>query len=233
MSDSEYNPHAPLFLLSQSIDGVLAPTQQEQLEAALAASAELRAEAEQLRAVCKLIEAWGTQADGVDADSLGEEVSVHLAASEGAESSELAGVDDLLRRWSQPEPKIDWEQFHGSVMKRIAPERSERSAAPVWGRILRLGTPLAAAAAIALAYVGYLRPWNLPRSQPAHPPIVSVRIGPQVETLVEGAGEDVFEVTFGRDSTPSSTSEEVRRGPSCVIAGASLRPASYSIQPPL
>ena len=230
MSDSKYNPCDPLFLLSLSLDGELTPAQREQLDAALAASAGLRAEAEQLRAVCKLIQAWGAQTPNVDAENLGGEFAAHLAESDGTDSAELAGVDDLLRRWSQPEPEVDWERFHGAVMKNIA---AERHVAPVWGRILRLGTPLAAAAAIALAYIGYLSPWDTGSTGPTRTPTVLVRIGPQVETLAEGARADVFQVSFDRDSAPPPSSKEVQRGPSCVIAGAGLRPAQYNVQPPL
>jgi len=227
MSDSEYNPHDPLFLLSQSIDGELTPAQRQELDSALAASAELRAEAEQLRTLCDLIQMWGTQDHGLDTENLGDEVTAHLSEVEEAESAELAGIDDLLRRWSEAAPEVDWERFHGAVMERIAPARR---AVPIWGRVLRLGTPLAAAAAIALAYLGYLRPWDteVPRT-----PAVVVQVGPQVEALARVPQEDVFQVSFGRESAPPPASEELQRGPSCVIAGASLRPASYSVQPPL
>lgn len=228
MSDSEYNPHDPLFLLSRSIDGDLTPAEQEQLEAALAASAELRAEAEQLRTVCRLIQAWGARAPGVDAEDLGDEVTAHLA--ESAEDAELAGVDQLLQRWSRPAPEVDWERFQGAVMARIAPEPR---AAPLRGRLIRLGTPLAAAAAIALAFIGYLRPWETSPPEQMSVPTVLVQVGPQVETLATGMREDVFQVSFGRDSVAQTSTKEVRRGPSCVIAGAGLRPASYGVQPPL
>ncbi len=98
---------------------------------------------------------------------------------------EYARLDQLLGEWGRAEPRIEWGRFQRDVLAAIR-RRPSASRSP-WNFVIRLGTPLAAAAAIALAL------W-LPFGHESNPtamaqPFVAVMIERPPATTPWGEGE--------------------------------------------
>lgn len=168
MTERKYNPDDPGFLLSQMLDGELSTPGTAKLGVLLSKSAALEIDRAELSAVRDLLASWGSQQVNIDWDS-------HLALinasvrEENESRPELRQVDALLNQWAGSAPKLD---IHASVMARIAPKKTAR---PIrWA--VRLGLPLAAAAAIAITV--------LPLRHPSTPieitetPLAVVSFGP-------------------------------------------------------
>jgi len=144
-----YNPNDPGFLLSRRIDRDLSPDDGERLEACLRASPQLRRNAEQLEAVSRLVARWAQRRADIDADVLAK--LTHAQTASHAADADLARVDRLLHRWGADPGTADEVDLTARVLDQI---RSRRLAAPVRRLVFRLGVPLAAAAAVAIAVVG-------------------------------------------------------------------------------
>jgi|CXWL01.1.fsa_nt_gi hypothetical protein len=188
----------PLFLVSRGMDGDLSASEQIRLEELLAASAELRIEADKLRSVAQLVESRRTVHAQVDWKLHEKLVLAEIAEDE----SELAGVDDLLLEWGGRAPEYDERALADGVMARIAPARERKRS--IWRVVGRLGAPLAAAAAIALAVTGT---WYAPVAMP----VTVVVIGP-----VQRGGESdapVAIVSFARTAVhPVPTNDSLTFG---------------------
>ena len=140
--DENNHLNDPLFLVSRGFDGDLSASEQIRLDQLLNASPELRVEAGKLKAVAQLVKSRGTDLGQVDW-KLHEKLV--LAEIEGAES-ELADVDSLLRKWSRKGPQYSEHALADGIMALIAPAGERKRSA--WRVVVRLGAPLAAAAAI-------------------------------------------------------------------------------------
>jgi len=149
MIDQEYNPTDPEFLLSRSFDETLSDDEQCKLDEALDRSETLRTEGEKLRAIGRLIKRAGTQPVDTDWDRFAASVD---QACQAQEDGTRGKIDTLLGRWGKREAQVDWDRFAAGVTARIGRHRTKRSYRQV---ILRLGAPLAAAAAVALAVTAY------------------------------------------------------------------------------
>lgn len=153
MDDASYNPYDPAFLLSRSFDEELTEDEQRRLDEALASSPSARREAEELRALDRLIRRWGAEEVALDWENQRHLIVAEASSEDDAEA--LGKVDALIERWGAEVVAFDEERFTESVMKQVASEPGRK-----WrGLILRLGAPLAAAAAIAVAVtIGIDRP---------------------------------------------------------------------------
>jgi anti-sigma factor RsiW len=172
-----YNPDDLSFLLSRQLDGDLGPQERARLEEALRSSPQLRREAEQLRGIHALLERWAVRAAEPDAVAI---EGLTLAQINGElRDAELAKVDSLLQRWAaRAGPAVP--DLRAQVLEAIQANRR-----PAARRLLfRLGAPLAAAAALAIALVG---PWFTPRES------IYVAIG---QTSVTRAVEPEVVVSF-------------------------------------
>lgn len=158
MNGEAYNLDDPLFAVSRSLDEDLPEDERRKMEEALAASESLRAEAEALRATDRLVKRWASTPAELDWRRHAELIE---AQATGEESKELEKVDHLLGRWGRTEPLLDEDAFAAAVMAKVRSEgrRSMRSSL-----LFRLGAPLAAAAAVAIAITGSL--WLRPSSEP-------------------------------------------------------------------
>lgn len=148
MSEQPCQPDDPAFWASRALDGDLSPEEQKRIEEALAASAELRAEVEQLRTVDGLVKRWGR--DRAELDWATYTKLVHAQIEAGEEN--LDTVDRLLERWGSEPVEFDEGAFTGAVMAAV---RSEQRRTPRRNLIFRIGAPLAAAAAVAIAVSGW------------------------------------------------------------------------------
>jgi hypothetical protein len=146
MTDMPHNPKDPEFLLSRELDRELSEKERRVLDEGLADSASLRAERERYGALDKLLRRFAARKVDVDWDAFAADVDRASAAEHPDEAGD--SFDRLLARWGENEPVVDWERFTAVVMERIEPKRRATS----WHRVIfRIGAPLAAAAAIALA----------------------------------------------------------------------------------
>jgi hypothetical protein len=146
MTDRPHNPNDPEFLLSRSFDEELSEDERRVLDEALAGSESLRAERERQVSLDKLLRRFTARKVDVDWDAFAAGVDRANAAEHPDEAAD--DFDRLLARWGQDDPEVDWERFTAEVMGRIDPVQS----ATPWHRmVFRIGAPLAAAAAIALA----------------------------------------------------------------------------------
>ncbi len=158
MSDEGYNPDDPLFALSRSLDEELPEDVRQKMEEALAASEALRAEAESLRATDRLVKRWASPPADLD---WGRHAALIEAQAPGDDSEELDKLDRLLERWGRTVPLLDEGSFTAAVMAKV---RLERRRAARSSMLFRLGAPLAAAAAVAIAITGSL--WLMPSGEP-------------------------------------------------------------------
>lgn len=166
MTADAYNPDDLAFLLSRGLDGDLSPEERRRLGESLSQSESLQAEASKLETVDRLIQRWGHKPIDVDWK---HHAALTSACAGSADDQRLSKVDDLLRRWRNRNVGIEAIDLTAGVLAKI---RSERRRARPYRLVLRLGVPLAAAAAIALAVAGTT--WFLP----ARDPICRVAIGP-------------------------------------------------------
>ena len=150
MSEQPYQPDDPAFLASRALDGDLSAQERQRLEEALAASKELRAEVEQLRKVDQLVKRWGG-AD-VELDWATYTKLIGARAESDADEGDLGRVDQLIERWGREPVEFDEPAFTDAVMARV---RSQEQRTPRRSLIFRIGAPLAAAAAVAIAAGGW------------------------------------------------------------------------------
>jgi len=166
MTADAYNPDDLAFLISRGLDGDLSPAERRRLDEALSRSESLRSEASKFEAVGQLVERWGKQPVEVDWQ---HHAALTSACSGSADDERLGKVDDLLRRWRDRSVGVEAIDLAASVLAKI---HSEHRRANPYRLVLRLGVPLAAAAAIALALT--VTTWFTP----ARDPICQVAIGP-------------------------------------------------------
>jgi hypothetical protein len=146
MTDCQYNPNDPEFLASRSLDEDLSESDRRRLSDALQASEDLRCEAEKLRAVDELVKRWGGEEVELDWNAHSE---LAVAKAMAEQDEETGGkLDDLLQRWGGKRVELDEEAFTQAVMARVRPQKSRP---PRRSLLFRLRTPLAAAAALAIA----------------------------------------------------------------------------------
>lgn len=167
--EAQMDLNDPLFLVSRELDGDLTGDEQVRLRKLLAGSESLRAEAEKLRSVSKLVKRLAQTRADVDWTTHEQLVMAHV----GAEQSELGGVDDLLNAMAQRSPVYDEHAFVDRVMGRIVPATKQKAWS--WRSVARIGAPLAAAAVVVLAVTAT---WFGPTPNGSLMPVTIVHIGP-------------------------------------------------------
>lgn len=188
MTESGYNPNDPAFLLSRGLDGDLTAEEQSSLDAAIAGSESLRAEDEGFRAVDGVVRGWASRPVEIDWESHAALIVARVRREET--DDERAGLNSLLDRWGRAQVVFDERSFTSGVQARL---RGRAGLRPRHARILRLGVPLAAAAAVAMTLTA--RVWR-----PAPPePVCVVRFAAAVTTTPSGAaGSATAVVAFDR-----------------------------------
>ena len=166
MTADANNPDDLAFLISRGLDGDLSAFERRRLDEALSQSESSRSEASKLEAVDRLIRQWGLKPVEVDWQ---HHATLTSALAGNTDDERLGKVDDLLRRWRDRSARIESIDLTPGVLARI---RSEGRRATPYRLVMRLGVPLAAAAAIALAVT--VTTWFTP----AREPICRVAIGP-------------------------------------------------------
>lgn len=188
MSETEYNPDDPAFLLSRSLDEVLPAGEQRRLDEALASSKSLQSEAQQLRAVDRMLKRWGRTQVELDWDH--QAALVRARAESDGDSEELRKVDRLLERWGGQSVSFDAERFTTAVMARVGRARTRPSR---YGLIFRVGAPLAAAAVVVFAVTSGFGPDRAPTSKdvayPGGEPVCQVVFGPGPAGTGPSSGE--------------------------------------------
>lgn len=149
MNDAPFHPDDLAFLLSQDLDGDLSAEQRRRLEEALAASANLCQQAEKFAALDALLGRWAQRR----VDLSWDETAGLIAADVQGESVDpaLDQVDDLLGRWAKSQPVASMFDVSNAVLAEI---RSQDVQVRTRRWVLRLGAPLAMAAAVALVVFG-------------------------------------------------------------------------------
>lgn len=225
MSEAPYNPNDPAFLLSRSLDEELSDEEQQRLDKALASSESLRSEAMQLRAVDRLVTSWGTRPAGLDFEH--HAALVVAQAVDGEDIKALRKVDQLIKHWGSRGVLHDEERFTAAVVDKVAREfrRTTRR-----GLVLRLGAPLAAAAAIVFAVTSGV--W-----WPSYPKTLCiVELGPSATALAlhtDADGVPGVIVSFGRASIGEVAGSPVQRGISFGTVGSTPPAALPGESPPL
>lgn len=209
MSGDAYNPNDLAFLLSRSLDGDLSADERRRLDEALSQSESLRFEASKLEAVKGLIERWGKRP--IEVDWI-HHAALTSACAGCADDERLGKVDDLLLRWRNRNVGVEAIDLTAGVLAKV---RSERRRANPYRLVLRLGVPLAAAAAIALVVTATT--WFAP----ARNPICQVAIGPSCnEAVAERGVESRVVVSFAQTSDAAA----IRTPPSIGFATIGVEP---------
>lgn len=149
MTDAPYNPNDPDFLVSRAIDGDLSPDEQRRLDERLGDTPVLRHEMEALQTIDGLIKRWG--AGKIELDWTAHRELVEARVREQTATDEFEKVDKLVARWGRRVVQMDDRGFVDAVMNQL--HAGDRRV-PRRGVILRIGLPLAAAAAVVLAVTG-------------------------------------------------------------------------------
>jgi hypothetical protein len=207
MSEKPYNPEDPAFLISRSLDRDLSEDEHRQLDQVLSESEALRAEADMLRAVDRLIKRWA--AEPVELDWEPHAAMIQARVTDSDDDQALRRIDDWLKRLGDSPVEVDGERFTAAVMAGIGagPQRTVRSL------IFRIGAPLAAAAAIAFALIATF--W----SEPSQVAVTRVVVGPAVKRIegLPGAAERPMPiVSFSRSSDTVVAEAAARPGISAV-----------------
>ncbi len=224
MSETPYDPDDPAFLASRSLDEELSASDRQRLDETLAASESLRAEVEELRAVDGLVKRWRTGEVGLDWAA--HRRLIEAKALAGPQGEHDRKLDQLLAQWADHRVEIDDEAFTAAVMARVSPRPR-----PLWRRnlVFRLGTPLAAAAAVAIVVLGTLRFWSSPG------PHVEICIGPRPIAVDSATGVTrVAIVSFRREPGPGYRPEPTSPRMSFMAVGVSPAAEHWSDElPPL
>lgn len=201
MKDPAFNPDDLLFRLSQALDGELSESDRRELERSIEQDPHLRDDARKLSDLHKLLARWSAANPDVDWDAFAKSVE-RLAVTE-SEAEKLDRVDELLANWADTTPQLDWDEFTHDVMAELQPASR---ASTLYRNLLRIGMPLAAAAAIAIAFWGPFGngggsgPINQVALQTELSPVVQVRIGAPIETRpVAIASASRAVVSFSRE----------------------------------
>ncbi len=193
MSETPYNPDDPAFLADRALYEELPDDRRRQLEEALSSSKSLREEAQDLRAVERLLEQWGDHVIDVDWNAFPKVIRERIASQQ--DEGDLRKVDDLLSRWGGTEVRIDPDRFTNAVISEIRTQDRTRSRRVL---IFRIGIPLAAAAAIAIMVTASFWP---PASRDA---VCEVVLGP-----IARSAEVVYERANPRRKTASARTNGV------------------------
>ncbi len=194
MSGDAYNPNDPAFLLSRGLDGDLSAEERRRLEESLLQSESLRSEVAKLEAVNRLLARWRKTSIEVDWK---HHAALTSAVARSAGDKQLDKVDELLQRWRNRNAEVEAIDLTPGVLAEI---RSQRRGANPYRLVLRLGVPLAAAAAIVLALT--VTTWFAPPRDP----VCRVAIGPSWKvSVVEREFESRSVVSFVRSSEVVTT----------------------------
>lgn len=143
MSEKPFNPDEPLFLASRALDEELAESERTRLEALKGSDPQMMNASEELASVDRLVRSLRGAIPEVDDAGMVERV---LKGCAGVDSDEK--LDALLRRWAHAPEEVESERFVETVMTK-ARRRTGQARRMVW--TVRLGVPLAAAAAVLFA----------------------------------------------------------------------------------
>lgn len=220
MSEPTYNPDDPAFLASRSLDEDLPESEQRRLDHSLSVSDSLRREAEQLRVVDQLVKRSGAEEVDIDWDAYADLVVANALAGQDEEGD--GKLDDLLERWGSRQPEADSEAFTAAVMARIEPKR--RRLRP--NLIYRIGAPLAAAAAVALAVTASFWVRSL------HAPVSEVVIGRLVETVASAPSPPRTAVVSFRREPAEAAAQTATPGISFMAFSAIPAPKEWSDEAP-
>ncbi|HKQ47310.1 MAG TPA: zf-HC2 domain-containing protein [Phycisphaerae bacterium] len=146
-------------LLSERADGELTSEQRADLERALASDADLARQAGAYQGLHALLDAWRAVPSDIDWQNL----SARISREVGEEAALVAvePIDNLVSRAHGPIPDVDWPQLQSRISAAVRADAAaghgagtgltRRSWSRMAKRIVAIGAPLAAAAAIALA----------------------------------------------------------------------------------
>lgn len=184
------NPYSDdlLFLVSRELDGDLSAAERDELEQALSESEALRVAAEQMGCVDRLVRRWGQNQPDVDAEAMSAQSVGRILA----DAPEADDIDRLLGRWGSSKVETDESRFTAAVMRQIQ-RTAPRKAVRTW--VLRLGIPLAAAAAVGFAMIGQL--WPLAAPAPTSMVLIARPVEPGEG---EAATQRVALVSFARQA---------------------------------
>ncbi|MBN1347597.1 MAG: hypothetical protein JXQ73_33220 [Phycisphaerae bacterium] len=238
------DPEQLEFLMSQAIDGQLSDEDAELLDRCLAENPDARADLERMRRLDSLIGHWGRQPVPMDEGrfkaALGERVQedpefIISQALDGDEQAEEAlasyaqrepGVgllehqyrraEMLVRSWGDYEPPVDHDLFYERLCQTIRTDA--RPKVIPWPRkVIRLYTPLAAAASILIA----LGAWWIARQAtvepaPGQPQIQVALVGPPSP---KPGTKAVVQVSFGiaQDAPIQTVARASEEGGSAVV----------------
>jgi hypothetical protein len=222
MTEEHYNPNDVLFLISCGLDETFSDEQQRVVDGALAESPYLRKQADALRATAVNLARWSKQP--VDCDWTGHAQSISDRIGDAA-SDEFDQLDALLGRWSATRPSFNADAFTANVMARV----DGASTGGVSKVLFRIGVPLAAAAAIALAVVGTL--WL----QAPLVPSIHVVYESSAVYGADGSRTDSPKcyVAFRREPVVQRTIGDGVPGLSFISVGSSPLIDSFEEQPPI
>lgn len=216
MNEQDYNEDDLAFLASRSLDETLSAPEKERLEAALADSESLRRDAEQLEAIRRVMARWGERPVEIDWD---QQATLIVAQAAGDDDAMLDRVDELVGRWGEDLGPSVPRGFAEDVVQRLAgtDRRPARMAV-----IFRLGVPLAAAAAIALAFVGPA--WFTESATSLS--VVHFRGG---VVAVQPTARSV--VSFGRAPAPGGAARSQPAGVTFSMVGPGVTPWTFNEGP--
>ena len=209
MSESDYSPNDPEFLASCGVDGPLSDDERDRLAGALRDSDSLARFKTQIGDVDRLVKHWSKRGAELDWDA--HAALIRARISEDDEAG-LHAIDALVSDWAPNVPRIDERRFTAAVFGRIQDDGRSRR----WRRaFFRIGTPLAAAATIAIVVSAWF--WRPLSRQP----VVSVVYQMPTEGSSRSAAAAQAIVRFDRNAPEGFTNN---RPPSVSILAMGSSP---------
>jgi hypothetical protein len=209
MNDRPHNPDDLAFLISQGLDDGLSAEQRRRLDEALDASTELRQEAEDFAAVDGLIGRWAQRRVDLTWDATAGLIGAEVRGE--GDDLEIQKIDALLGRWGRSQAASEGFDVSSAVMKQI---RGERSLAGSHRWALRIGGPLAMAAAVALVVFGTT--WF----EPPERPTVVVEIRSTIGESAAMSEPPRMVVSFARTDAESVARDSSPAGIGFITLGA-------------
>ncbi len=226
MRSEEINPNDPMFLVSRNLDGELTGAEQSRLAKLLSESPEMRREAEKYCELNEALKSFGCSMPDVDFGDFSDRVRQSLGSSE--DDAQLVEVDQAIQSWASKPVVFDEERFTAGVLEQIGESRSSTSRSR--SILFRIGMPFAAAAAVALVWIGGFRNEHQPRR------VADVQIGgiERVATHISHGNTRLASVV-SFDRTPVETDRSTRSGGISLSFVGSLRAelTSSEVAPPL
>jgi len=165
-------------LLSERRDGPLSREDHAAVEQAIARDADAARSARAYERLSRLLSNWRVPPETIDWDANARQIATR-ANEDSLDQRSQAATDRLVQQWAKPMPHVDWEALSSRISSAVRSEANGHRHAN--GRPMRrwrilAAVPLATAAVVAFALLGWRTPAPTPSNNAARRTIVRVSL---------------------------------------------------------